>query len=344
MSLQCQDIQKNCSNIQSNVDKSKKILSLVDFNNSNSIESVYVLNDEFDKLDKSHSVVHKEIFTNSHPVHNEMMRVNFDYTKNRYHDKYGFNFSCQSPERTLKIIFNLLLLAAEHGGYTYGGFVRDVLVPRFIFNQEHASRNEFINYENISSSVSIPIQFKDVDIWFRSLAHIKNFVNQLNNTNGVYRLKKNDHSSFSNDGGRNETYGVDFRQQYILYFCDMEIAYIDLVASKFLPVNDFCVNLLTFIPRESDFINITRHWFKVEQNKDNDSSLYDVDPVIDYILERSANILTGYIKNVNNKNDIKHMKTIANMRIKRFKEWGWKLENENQIPINQSNNLNDDDI
>ena len=308
LASQCQDVQKYCSHIQSHVDKSKKMLSMLD--STDLIEkSDYVLSEAYKKLDRSHPVIHNGTFD---PIKSP---------KKRYHSTYGFHFSSQTPDRTLKIIFNLLILAANHGGYAYGGFVRDVLVPRFINNENS-------------------IEFKDVDIWFRSVNHIKTFVRQFNQ--GAYSLRKNTLDFYGNDKCDKKSYGVDYRQQYILYFCDMEVAYIDLVASKFLPVNDFAINLLTFIPQEEDFTNITDNWFIIAQNNDCDSHHYSVDILLESISFLHTDILSGYFKTMNDSFSQNHMKRISDMRISRLKEWGWTLNNENLIRKTINSGLNED--
>lgn len=235
--------------------------------------------------------------------------VNGRLPQTRYGGDYGFHFSGLTVNQTLKAIFNMLILASDFGGHAYGGFVRDILVPRFLENKKESS-----------------LEFKDVDIWFHDQNQLFCFLNMVNES-GPYRLEENDDVTSDIQNGcypSSLTYG----QQYVLYFCKIKVAYVDLVASQHLPVNDFDVNLLLFIPQEVDLANnlslgLSDSWFQVGSNLDGDSTKYSVRCICEHINLEQAYLLSGY----KNPPDEK-IKSVAKYRIERLKRWGWTVLNE----------------
>lgn len=278
---QCNDIKKVCSSIQSKTDLSKKYL--LDLNiDSYECESSYILKDELNKLD---NIDYGD--SQLAPIKPEWKWKCFN----------GFNYSSVSCERTVKIILNIVRMASDYGGFVFGGFVRDILIPRFILS-EHK------------------MDFGDVNIWFQSKKHIVNFLNHIRNTKGVFSLKPYKNKDTEGTVGKvKSTYSLDFDNQYILYFCDMEIAIVNLVASKYFPVNDFDVNLLFFTPKDINEAKIDISWFEVGHTEEKDHEGYKVDEVVKYIKNKEFDTILGYANN---------MDTFEKERIKRMKQWGWK--------------------
>lgn len=122
-------------------------------------------------------------------------------------------------ESVLECIKECLIVAGKHWGDVFGGFVRDVIVPRL--------------YNPIAA-----VKFKDVDIWFCSQEQADDFVKEMGSKLQIapdYEIKSD-----------NAIYKFA-RKQYHLYSHGTCVAWIDVVVSKNLPVNDFDVNGLTYL-------------------------------------------------------------------------------------------------
>ena len=137
-------------------------------------------------------------------------------------------------EHKVEVAKKILTIANEHDGKVYGGFVRDVIVPR-------------INDPNCD------VSFKDVDIWFKDKIAENYFVRKLYK---FFKIEREIESSPWNtelDYSNNEK-GINFfRSQYRIYTKDKFLFHIDLITSAKLPVNDFYVNTLTYKHTEKGF-------------------------------------------------------------------------------------------
>jgi hypothetical protein len=122
----------------------------------------------------------------------------------------------------LSEVFKCIKLASKNSGKVFGGFVRDVIVPR-IFDEE------------------CKVSFNDVDIWFKTDSDAINFINSMGNK--IVRIEAAD--IMYNGGYPNE--GNEFsRRKFKLIKWDTCLTCIDVVTSKLLPVNDFDVNEVTY--------------------------------------------------------------------------------------------------
>lgn len=117
-----------------------------------------------------------------------------------------------------------IFAASKCNGKVFGGFVRDVIVPR-LYNPE------------------CQMTFKDVDIWFTCQSDADAFVSLMG-------------SCFRKFDGVSVTEGVypgSFsRNQYHLIKFDTRLAWFDIVVSPNLPVNDFDVNEVTYTLESDD--------------------------------------------------------------------------------------------
>jgi hypothetical protein len=132
------------------------------------------------------------------------------------------NMSRIMLETVLNSIIECLKIAGKHGGRTFGGFVRDVIVPRLF-------------------KPNCYFKFKDVDIWFQTQKSADAFVKDM----GSSFIEE---SIFASDPAN-----LDYeftRKQYHLYQHDTCIAWFDIIVSKTIPVNDFNVNKLTYLYKE----------------------------------------------------------------------------------------------
>ena len=126
-------------------------------------------------------------------------------------------------EHKVEVAKKILTIASDHDGQVYGGFVRDVIVPR-------------INDPNCD------VSFKDVDIWFRGKIAETHFICEL--------VKNFNIQSESSPWNREIDYSNQdinfFRNQYRIYSKNEFLFYIDVITSDKLPVNDFYVNCITY--------------------------------------------------------------------------------------------------
>lgn len=126
--------------------------------------------------------------------------------------------------KTLNKINKIIDIAHKYNGKIFGGFVRDVIVPRL-------------------KDPSSKVYFKDVDIWFINKYNACDFVNEMNQK---YDFKHQPQHSIDKDD-------VEYpftREQYHLYKDSKCLAWFDIVISETFPVNDFDVNFLSYCKGE----------------------------------------------------------------------------------------------
>lgn len=132
-------------------------------------------------------------------------------------------------QEIINIIEKCLIVAEKHGGYTFGGYVRDVLIPR--------SLGQYVDN----------VQFKDVNIWFKTHVRCQNFIEEMGS-----KLKK---------GYLNPKIKEDWSQYNVEeYYIDSIKVNLDLIVSQKIPINDVNINLLTyrtdgtFISEDPDYL------------------------------------------------------------------------------------------
>lgn len=123
-----------------------------------------------------------------------------------------YNSNHPKLEEEIKNIEKAIQIATQFDGCVFGGYVRNVVVPRLYGKQSPG--------------------FKDVDFWFKTQYQADCFVNALPNL-----LKLNDHD-------------VQFQQDVYLFerkqYLYNHFVIFDIIISPTLPVNDFDVNQLTY--------------------------------------------------------------------------------------------------
>jgi len=137
-----------------------------------------------------------------------------------------------SSEYKIEIAKQILSIANTQKGRVYGGFVRDVVIPR-------------IHIPNCK------VSFKDIDIWFKTSNDSKAFVNALELALNIQK-----HSFLD----RSLDYPDSFkftREQYRVYSPDGSefLFHIDVITSHKLPVDDFNVNTITYKYEKNNFYN-----------------------------------------------------------------------------------------
>ena len=126
------------------------------------------------------------------------------------------NMSKFEQKVVLEAIDSCLTLATKYDGRVYGGFVRDVIIPKMV-------------------NLNCDVRFKDVDIWFDKQSNAAKFIDEMGD-----ELKMKHHIS-------TETYpGAFKRTQYHLIGYDTILAFIDVIISDNLPVDDLDVNTITY--------------------------------------------------------------------------------------------------
>ncbi len=142
--------------------------------------------------------------------------IDFENDNWNYRPSIKYNVS----EYRICIAKKILTYANLHYGEVYGGFVRDVIVPRLSLN---------------SNCVT---SFKDLNIWFKTQKCSSSFIDLLEYH---FKIKKD---SFL-DGDLDSKLS---RRQYHVYSEDGHefLFNIDVITSDKLPVNDFNVNTVTY--------------------------------------------------------------------------------------------------
>lgn len=123
---------------------------------------------------------------------------------------------------TLEEIEKCLYVAGKYGGKVFGGFIRDVIVPRL-------------------KDPSCKVNFKDVDLWFTSQSDADSFITEMK-LMYVGRSYFGEHIKTFRPNP--QLYSFD-RTQYHLYMYGTCIAWFDIIISKSFPVDDFDVNFLS---------------------------------------------------------------------------------------------------
>lgn len=118
-------------------------------------------------------------------------------------------------ETILSHIYRTLKIASIHRGRVFGGFVRDVIVPRI-------------------ADPICGVRFKDIDIWFTTQDDADNFVKQM----GQAFIEI---SAISD----NAQYKLFNRKHYHMFDHDTCLGWFDIIVSDTVPVNDFNINKLT---------------------------------------------------------------------------------------------------
>ena len=152
-------------------------------------------------------------------------------------------FSFDNYTRDIRLLEKILIVAGKSSGRVFGGFVRDVIVPRLI-------------------DPNCKVDFNDVDIWFTKQEDADQFVNNIDllvtiftNHEHEYRNVNLSESTFTgitfrhspnSSRGPNAGHYTFGRTQYHLYKDDKFVSFIDIVVSETIPVDDFDVNCLTF--------------------------------------------------------------------------------------------------
>ena len=129
------------------------------------------------------------------------------------------------------VAYEILTIANNYDGQVYGGFVRDVIVPR---------KNNGI----------CDVSFKDVDIWFKDKIASSLFIAELIKTFNIENEPKWN-KNFDYNQQKNKGFS---RSQYRIYSKNEFLFHIDVITSEKLPVNDFLVNTITYKRTEKGFI------------------------------------------------------------------------------------------
>jgi hypothetical protein len=137
--------------------------------------------------------------------------------KPAFHDKFVPTTYFESKV-VVDAILDCIKLASAYGGKVFGGFVRDVIVPSL-------------------KGDSCEFQFKDVDIWFKSHQNAEAFIGEMGKSFVKHKGISVSHNIYP---------GAFQRDQYHLVKSGECLAWIDVIVSPTIPVNDFDVNEVTY--------------------------------------------------------------------------------------------------
>lgn len=140
-------------------------------------------------------------------------------------------------ESVLDKVKDCLIKGGKFGGRVFGGYVRDVIVPR-------------------SYNSTCHVTFKHVDVWFTCQEDADMFVETMGSS-----FKKNPHWDMYMS---NPIYKFGHKQ-YSLHAADTIIAWFGVNVSPTIPVDDFNVNCLTYLVTENGFLPESFGKYSVEQ-------------------------------------------------------------------------------
>lgn len=167
-------------------------------------------------------------------------------------------------------IERLIGLARMYDGVVYGGFVRDVVIPTTKLG---------LNLNNID--------FSDIDFWFKTEVEAQLFINRLNlRGEGTGSIRKKSESN-------------PFKSKsFMTTYKDKPFVSIDVTVSKYYPVCDFSINLLSF-----DGINIGLHSPFDIYDESEVKTNYTVNSIVKQIKMRQYDIVTKYKEYAINENN-----------------------------------------
>lgn len=155
------------------------------------------------------------------------------------------------------IIDDCIKIASNYDGKVFGGYVRDVVVPKILDPRRKC-------------------EFKDVDIWFKTDIDSVLFINDMKD---IYNFQIVPKLSIGDD---NPHYEFN-RTQYHLFVKDIVI-WFDIVISEYFPVDDFDVNFLSYFYKDNiELIEC-------------ESEYFDKDKLINSINKKTMAILPNYVK------------------------------------------------
>lgn len=133
---------------------------------------------------------------------------------------------CDGYIRDIGLINGMIAVAGKCGGRVFGGYVRDVVVPRLI-------------------NPNCEVSFNDVDIWFTKQEEADDFIKDMLlfsqlHENLAFVSKSN---GSIKPGHMHYKFG---RTQYYLYKNNKFVSFVDIIVSETIPVDDFNVNCLTY--------------------------------------------------------------------------------------------------
>lgn len=155
------------------------------------------------------------------------------------------------------IIDDCIKIASNYDGKVFGGYVRDVVVPKLL-------------------NPRCRCEFKDVDIWFKTDIDTNFFINDIKDIHNFQIIPE---ISIDNN---NPHYQFN-RTQYHLFVEDIVI-WFDIVVSEYFPVDDFDVNFLVYSYKDN------------KELIECESKCFDKNKLITSINNKQMTILPNYTK------------------------------------------------
>lgn len=155
------------------------------------------------------------------------------------------------------IIDDSIKIANTYDGKVFGGYVRDVVIPKMTDPRRKC-------------------EFKDVDIWFKTDIEADLFINDMKD---VYNFQIVPKLSIGDD---NPHYEFN-RTQYHL-FVENIVIWFDIVITECFPVDDFDVNFLTYCYKDN------------KELVECESKCFDKDQLINSVNKKKMIILHSYME------------------------------------------------
>ena len=163
-------------------------------------------------------------------------------------------------DKVLQRIAAMLTEVTKCGGHVFGGFVRDVIIPRM-------------------KNPGCEVKCKDIDLWFKNQTDVNAFVTAMGNQITL----------FGPDGSVAPKGLYPFYRIRYIFMCFEWMPYIDIIISETFPVNDFDVNRLRFI--YIDEIPIMSGIAEVDIGK---CDHHEIDALLQSIYAKRATMLPEY--------------------------------------------------
>lgn len=201
------------------------------------------------------------------------------------------NFKSSTADRdgNFSHITECVDIANKNGGWIFGGFLRDVIFPMSRGSTPHE------------------LNFKDIDIWFNADDLATTFIADVNRSVNIRidRSKAVDPKAYGK--------GRITRNQYHLFHNGLCIAWINVVVSRTVPVDDFDVNMLFYSGRSfADPI-----W-----GIDEDATKYTIDELLDKLARGKMGMLGTFVFRLADKG---RTGDLARNHLQKFLSQGWDI-------------------
>ena len=199
-----------------------------------------------------------------------------------------------NPDLAINMIDECLYTAGSYNGRVFGGYVRDVIVPRL-------------------TNPKCKVKFNDVDVWFTKQENADKFIKAMG-------------KSFSECNAESPSTYRFVRKQYLYYRYGTRVVFFDVIVSELLPVDDFDVNQLTYRVVNRDALLNYNNGAEFMAFNYGDKSVDDLKQAIN---NKTVTMLPEYKEKFTGGHNILIKSTVADKYFNRLKtrylERGWNI-------------------